>query len=332
MNILLSNKNREPVHKKEIGGYFSLETNQKPRQFPGIALNSGRNALRYILRKYPIKRIFVPYYTCPVVWKVVREENIQIVFYHIDEYLEIREQSSINFSHDDYILVNNYFGIKTEYIKKLSEKYKNLIVDDAQSFYAPPLALAHFNSPRKFFGLPDGGFALCNENAQSQEVAINSKPDYSYDRCSHLFMRTDKNADFAYHEFKKNEEKIDSAPFALMSKLTSSLMQHIDYNNIQKIRKENFAYLDSKLKHKNELHINKTNIDIPMVYPFMINDKALRAKLIENKIFVATYWPEIEYECKHGFELYLKKFLLPLPIDQRYSIDDMEAILEVLDV
>ena len=54
---------------KEIGGYFELERGPFKPYHDGVYLNSGRNALRYIVRKLGIHKIHVPYYTCPVVFE-----------------------------------------------------------------------------------------------------------------------------------------------------------------------------------------------------------------------------------------------------------------------
>ena len=56
-----------------IGGYFELADYEQGDGFPhqdGILLNTGRNALEYILRCIgEVKRVYLPYYTCEVVKK-----------------------------------------------------------------------------------------------------------------------------------------------------------------------------------------------------------------------------------------------------------------------
>ena len=50
---------------KEIGGYFELEnliSNEYHKNL--LALNSGRNALSYILKSKKIEKIYIPYYLC----------------------------------------------------------------------------------------------------------------------------------------------------------------------------------------------------------------------------------------------------------------------------
>lgn len=77
--------------------------------------------------------------------------------------------------------------------------------------------------------------------------------------------------------------------------------------------------LEMNEKVSNDLSFLCANIDI-------------RKKLIANKIFVATYWPNVfswtvADSVEHGFADYL----IPLPIDQRYGEDDIERILKIIN-
>ena len=69
-----------------------------------LALNSARNCLRYIVKAYKIKEIYVPFYTCPVVWQVLKKENCKINFYHIDENL----YPLMTFPKEAFIIYTNY--------------------------------------------------------------------------------------------------------------------------------------------------------------------------------------------------------------------------------
>ena len=80
---------------KAIGGYFELADKDcecAPMPVEGIALNTCRNALEYIILQSPdAKRIFVPYYTCEAVIEPLKRLPIEYEFYHINEHLEIAE-------------------------------------------------------------------------------------------------------------------------------------------------------------------------------------------------------------------------------------------------
>ena len=309
---------------REIGGYFAIESLQNPEYHIGaVALNSARNALRYVIRTHGIHEMYVPYYTCPVVWDAIAAENCKIIPYDIDDTF----MPTIQFPHDAFILYNNYFGICAKNVAELSRTYANLIIDNAQAFYMAKCGLASFYSPRKFFGLPDGGLLICEKQLNGQ-----LETDVSYDRCMHLLKRIDLGANAGYRDFRSNDESLIEQPIKKMSKLTSLLMGNIDYEHAKQQRLKNFAFLHAALKDKNELNIDLTADDVPMVYPFKTTDTGLRARLIENKIFVAKYWPSEKNGCmKSPVAQTLADTITALPIDQRYDKSDMQRILEVIN-
>lgn len=309
---------------KEIGGYFGLECTNTPGYHKnGVLLNSARNALRYIIKAYHITKIALPYYTCPVVWQAVKEENCTIIPYDIDD----------NFIPDTildgnmYIVYNNYFGICGKNVETLSKQYPNLIIDNAQAFYAQPKGLASFYSPRKFFGLPDGGITVCNKTLSEK-----FNKSVSYDLCSHLLIRHDLSASAGYNEFQKNDNALIRRPIELMSNLTQTLMGNINYQNAKTKRLKNFIFLHDKLKENNKIKIDMHADDVPMVYPFRTDTEALRSKLVKNKVYVAKYWPiKEEFDCMKSEKAQnMANSVIPLPIDQRYDLDDMKRILEVI--
>lgn len=304
---------------KEIGGYFGLDSVPKYDNVKdSIALNSARNCLRYVIRTFSISEIYIPFYTCPVVWQAIKKENCKIHFYHIDEnFMPVSD-----FSENAYILYNNYFGICAGNVKSLASKYKNLIVDNAQAFYMPQYGIASFNSIRKFFGVPDGALL------QSDKICdCEFERDNSYQRFSHLLKRADVSAKFGYQDFLINENSLDDCEIKTMSNLTQKLFQTIDIEAAKEKRLENFVYLSKYLSKSNELNIFLDKDDVPMVYPYLTMRENLRAELIKNKIFVATYWNPQPENTQEGV---FQKYLLPLPIDQRYDSKDLSRILEVI--
>lgn len=306
---------------KEIGGYFGLELSQKNNLNDDVlALNNARNCLRYTIRAFNIKEIYLPYYTCPVVWQAVQKENCKIRFYHIDKNF----MPTVKFNTDDFVVYTNYFGICAKNVKKLAKMYKNLIVDNSQAFYMPKYGIASFNSIRKFFGVPDGALLFSDETLKE-----NFEKDNSFDRCSHLLKRLDVDAQFGYQDFQINDDKFNNANIKYMSNLTKTIFNSIDIEKAKQIRLNNFSFLHSYLKQSNELDIKLDCDDVPLIYPYMVKDETLRQKLIKNKIYIATYWNSMPKEYEEGI---FQKYILPLPIDQRYNIEDMKRILEVLNV
>lgn len=313
--------------RNSIGGYFELECSDNAAYHKdALLLNSGRNALRYIVRAYGLKDILVPSYTCPVIFEALAAENCSISYYSLDEKLFpklTKEQQK----KDTFILYTNYFGVSGNHVEELIKYFPNLIVDNAQAFFAVKKGIASFYSPRKFFGLPDGGMLISNKYLQGK-----MDQDHSYGRCAHLLKRHDLSANEGYSDFQSNDASLENLPVKYMSRLTKALMGNVNYEQIKKRRLDNFSFLQDKLEKQNELKINANAADVPMVYPLLISNNGLRKKLIENKIFVATYWPGIEKSLQdNSFDLHLQKYLVPLPIDQRYTIDDMKFILKVYE-
>ena len=305
---------------KEIGGYFGLEINSRFDNISNnIALNCARNCLRYIIKAFQVEEIFVPYYTCPVVWQSIKKENCSIKFYHIDEDF----MPTMEFSENSYILYTNYFGICAKNVKNLAKKYKNLIVDNAQAFYMPKYGIASFNSIRKFFGVSDG--ALLKSDKQIDNIF---EKDSSYQRCSHLLKRLDINAQFGYQDFCNNDNSLINEEIKAISNLTKAIFNSIDIGEAKQKRLENFNFLHKNLSDKNSLSIYLDKDDVPMVYPYLVKNENLRTKLIKSKIYVATYWDSQPLDSQEGI---FQKYLLPIPIDQRYSIGDLNRILEVIN-
>lgn len=315
----------------EIGGYFELELPESDLSMlpPGVLVNSGRHALEYIIRAFKdnIQTIWLPHYTCEVVLQPMRRCGVNFKFYSINERLEIADD--IVLKEGEFLLANNYFGIKDDYISQLTRRYKNhLIVDNAQAFYCPEeLGSSYIYSPRKFFGIPDGGIVSCTSKLEE-----NLPEGFSFGRCSHLLKRIDKDAECGYNDFRSNSLQLSDEPLTCMSKLTERLLGTIDFEWIKIKRRSNFETLHSALASTNKLFLpNSDSYACPMVYPYMTSDSCLRKKLIDNKIFVATYWSNVLNWCQEDSTEYkLAKYILPLPIDQRYDLEDMKRIIGII--
>ena len=303
---------------KEIGGYFELECGHNPLYHKGVYLNSGRNALRYIIRKLGIRKLHIPYYTCPVVNQAIEAEGCQIEQYELDaDFMPARD-----FPLNDFVVYNNYFGVCGKKVSELSARYPNLIVDNAQAFYSRQIGRAAFYSPRKFFGLPDGGIAVFKDEA------LNARPldldvDSSLGRISHLVKRIELGASAGYADFKAVSDQLVNAPVRAMSKLTMALFGNVDYTFAVERRQMHFKFLHGQLQSSFPFAIAPD--DVPMVYPHWSEDVELRQRLINAKVYIAKYWLGISY-CDS-----IVSHLMPLPVDQRYGIEDMKKTVKEIN-
>ena len=270
------------------------------------------------------KLVYIPYFTCDVILEPFKKLSIPYQFYSIDENLEpIFDFDSLE--ENEAFLYTNYFGIKDNYVNKLSSYGINLIIDNAQSFFSQPVkGVDTFYSARKFVGVSDGAYLFTNKYLDRE-----LKQDQSYNRMEYLLKRIDTSAEQGYNAFTENDRSLVGQPIKRMSKLTEFILKSVDYETIKSIRLVNFRFLHDILKNSNQLVFDLNDNQVPMVYPYWTKDLALKKRLQEHRIYCATYWPNVKEWCNpKSLEYRLMDEVVYLPIDQRYNIDTMKEILK----
>ena len=310
-----------------IGGYFSLELPLHGIYHSrALALNTGRNCLEYILRVRKYRKVFIPYYTCDVLLEPFEKLGVAYEYYHINETLEIADQ--IVLQQGEALLCTNYFGLKQRYIEQLATQYRQqLIVDNTQAFYAKPIeGIDTFYTCRKFFGVPDGAYLYIDKTLDGE-----LDQDVSWERMSFLNKRIDLGAEVGYADFKELSRSLVGQPVKRMSKLTERMMRSIDYQTIAQQRRDNYHYLQEHLASSNLLQLKMDDDAVPMVYPYFAEENGLRERLIDNKVFVARYWPNVLEWTPNGIlESKLTMQVQHLPVDQRYGRNEMNRIINII--
>lgn len=315
---------------REIGGYFELELTPHESAFPfakEICVNSGSHAFRLILREKKPRKVWLPDYTCDIMLKAAEAEATEVGLYNVNERLEAAAIPDFD-PETELLVINNYFGVKDSYVRKIvTEHPRGIVADCAQALFCTlPENIPVIRSPRKFVGVPDGG--TVNLPSISSELPAGS----SRYRCESLLARLEAPASAGYEAFKKASAAIHSEDITSMSPLTRKLLASIDFKRVAAKRRANYAILDKSLSSRNLLspHID-TDPEMPMVYPYMTTDTELRKRLIDNKIYVARYWPSPAEGFPEGsIADKLADMTVPLPIDQRYGAEDMKRILEII--
>lgn len=309
---------------KELGGYIELEYSRgKEYHINAVALNCGRNCLAYLIKAYSIKKIFLPYFLCDSVHSLCKKLGVQVEFYNIEEdFSPIFPQ---NYKSEDWFYFVNYYGqFDKQKILQIKKKVQNLIIDNSQAFFDKPVCnIPTLYTSRKFFGVTDGAY-LYTEKKLNRNFEI----DISYNRMNFLLGRFEKTASEFYAEYSSNNDLFENESIKQMSKLTRNLLQNIDYKFVKKQRTKNFAFLNKILNSYNKLNIK--NISGAFAYPLLLEDGFdIRKKLQEQKIYIPTLWPNVIEECDAKIiEYKYAKNILPLPVDQRYNIDDMKYMID----
>ena len=306
---------------KEIGGYFGLEQLNSQEYYADlVAVNTARNALVYLIKAKKIEKIYLPYFLCESVANVCKRENCHYEYYSIDRnFLPMFDKKLGN---NEFLYIVNFYGqLQEKYIVSLKARFQNIILDNVQAFFQKPLdGIDTIYSCRKYFGVPDGAY-LSTKTFLEYPLEI----DASRMRMTHILGRFETNAAEFYQNFKENDHAFENIPLRAMSALTHNILGAIDYEKVKQKRNENYKILSDGLGHLNGLSLKEH--DAPYAYPFYCkNGLKLKKRLAEEKIYVATLWPNVL--CLDGTqEKDFAENILPLPCDQRYDSEDMKRIV-----
>ena len=317
--------------KKEFGGYLPLEIPkynneyyQSDEYFNVISLNSGRSSFYFAAKTTKMRKIYLPIFNCAETKIPFKKLNIEIEYYKLDDQLLPKD---IYPKKNEFILWTNYYGNASEKEKQIIQKrYPNLIIDNCHAFFSKPIKGAYnCYSPRKFFGVCDGAYLIKDNYKLSEKIEV----DTSYQSFSHLIKQIDLGINSGYLDSLENEKRLNEK-YLRMSKLTKKILKSIDYEKVFNIRRRNFIELHKLLGEINEFPIN-INSKTHMNYPFLIKDRDLRYKLIEQKLFNPFLWKHV-LDLTQDFEIEnkLSKYTVMLPIDQRYELKDILNIAKLV--
>lgn len=309
---------------REIGGYFGLEQLVDNEYYKHLlGLNTGRNALLYLVRAKGIKKIFIPFYLCDSVSNMLQQHCCDFEYYQIDE--KFNPIFNTKFGQDAYLYIVNYYGqLDNKEIASYQKRYERIIVDNTHAFFQEPIkGVDTIYSCRKFFGVPDGAY-LSTDCVLDQDIEV----DVSKNRMIHLLGRFEGSASEYYRDFKDSDASFKVEPLKSMSRLTKNILGAIDYEKVIKSRNRNFEYLHDSLGSTNVLDIKIPYG--PFAYPYYVeNGIEIRKRLAEVKIYIPTLWPNVLGD-KNSIESAYTANILPLPCDQRYGVEDMRYIVKEL--
>lgn len=313
----------------EIGSFLELDLRKGDEYFSGetdiARLNSARAGIYHACRLLGCSSVLIPYYLCPSVNSFLTAHNINVEYYFINEEFEPCE--IVQKSGQAFLLVN-YFGILSyDRIASLAARFDNVIIDNSAGFFSKPLNnIYSIYSPRKFFGVPDGGYVL---GPEAERFTSEYDQDRSSDTSLFLLKRIEYGLTATYHERMKNEERINNSGVLRMSLLTNALLSNIDYVSIRQRRYENYLLAHEQLKSINLIDPSLIcgDVSVPMVYPLVLKDDSMTEKLKKYNIYVGRLWKHVLGHVNEStFEALLSKYLIPVPVDQRYCSEEIVSI------
>ena len=323
-----------------------------------VYLSTGRAAIKFILsnimKKRQINKCWLPSYLCETIIQPFRELNLDYEFYNIKENLQLDiEYLSEKVEKNDLILTIYYFGFPPNediiiFLKKLKDNGIIILEDLTHSFLTKDIYLYIIGnysviSLRKWFGIPDGGVAISNDNLFERKLIIKEPFNgfvnlrLKFAILKNFYLNETINKKESFREIYEKAEDLANSTIDLniMSNISKAILNLVDFNDIFYTRRKNYNYLLSCIKN-----INKINPLYPILpdevcplgFPIIATKRdALREYLTNNNIYCPVHWPLPEGIPKKFFYPYhLSNNILTIPCDQRYSIKDMEIIVRKL--
>ncbi len=338
---------------KEIGSDFSIDLdlvfkNERNNVVPGsILLFSGRDCISYLIKSLKLDSdslVLLPSYLCSSVLIPFKENGVKYDFYKVDENLEVdvKDLSEKIEKKPSFVLIVNYFGFiqpKLNEVKSLCEKNGvKLVEDNVQSFLTEhnPVGDFVFNSYRKFLSIPDGAYLF----GAIKDVELSDAPSkfVSYRSIAGFSKNISFLKEFWRKLFVESEDKLidEHVRPAKMSSFSKYLLNKFDFDEIISKRRRNYFYLIGKLSNVGGVKVLYPELKkevCPLGCPILVESRdEVRNKLILNKIYPPVHWELPEDVGKEHEESWkLSGKILTIPIDQRYSIRDMDKVVEVFN-
>lgn len=319
---------------------------------------SGRNAIKaicqYLKKEEQDKNIvLLPMYTCSTVIEPFLNEGYNVQYFDINGNLEPSvsdlEKKIIDFK-PSIILFHSYFGLNNcsniySILKEAQKKNIVVIEDITQSLFSTFKkfdADYYVGSLRKFICISDGGIVITKnelnveiKSEADELVVLNEKA--SYLKKLYMEYKIDNKDEFRNYYVEMNKIFSKNDEIQKMSKNAKDTLLSIDIAFLKEKRRENYSFLQSNiinLSSKVESVLgNLKSGEVPLYFPVYLENREKRRKLqnqlAQANIYCPIIWPKFQLiDCTNSNAKKIYDRILCIPIDQRYSTDDMEYIID----
>lgn len=278
-----------------------------------------------ILQEIKPTLVHVPFHTCDATLDPFRLSGVRTSFYGLDE--DLTPVSLPRLAYGEYFLWTNYYGICGAVTERLKSHYgERLIIDDTHAFHHGGHS-GHwsFTSARKWFGVPDGAYLF-----SPRPISVVA-PRFAGASVGHAVLRSVGRQKEAYAAYLRYEASLTSAVNRI-SVISNGLLRGLDLNWTKAKRMINFAYFKERLGHLNQLNMGLDLVDVPFCYPYLTATAVDRTALHAQGFFIPRLWPDVCARNMDGFDFdkRLSADLLPLPIDHRYTPEDLDSLIDHL--
>lgn len=316
-----------------VGGYFSTEETSYGAGLPWIgralAFQSARSAMATFFGALEPTAVWVPFYACSALSDSIKASGARVRRYPLAEGRQVPRD--LPMASSDWLICIDYFGLSGNACKEAIDQYggHRTLVDASQSlFRLPEGAVATVYSPRKFVGIPDGGLLVTEHRLPAPTDAVEIA---SEQRSAHLKLRAIGEVERGYAAFKVAESSlIDCAPRS-MSEYTRARLNKIRFDVVRERRVANYAFVANALRQEGFEVPELIGDAVPLCCPVQdVDARRLRARLVERRIFCASYWEDAALPIEDAIGRALRDRALYLPCDQRYDESCMRRVVGTL--
>jgi hypothetical protein len=325
------------------GGVFAFPspgegTSSPPRFLSGddVLFANARSAIAHVVRALRPRQVWVPSYLCKAVLDAIPSPLVR--FYEVTAELEIGNLGWLGeIQPHDVVVVIDYFGFTSErrVVQFVKERGARVLEDASQALLTAGVGedadFAVF-SPRKFIGVPDGGILKQSANDAMPPAGMEQPPaEWWWKALASVILRRDFDVGKGSRDWfllaQEVEREAPVGEFA-MSHLSRALLDAaFDYHEIERRRRENYAYLAGRLASVALFPTLPTGV-VPLGFPIVLEERSrIREALFSDEIYPMVHWPIDSLVPGAFHESHrLSSQILTLPCDQRYGLAEMDRV------
>lgn len=345
-----------PLSKENINKDIESDFSQENK----LLFSLCREALYSVATLYSDtrKKVLLPAYTCDTVIAPFRQLGWDCSYFAVDKLLRINKSSfieEVNKHKPNLVVVHPYYGMdfldeEIALIRYAKKKGSDIIIDLTQCIYSKQyLDFVDFyvGSYRKWYPIPDGGFLFStkkNEGKFSLELE-DENIVFASTQFAAMVLRQ------MYFESKDEQLKtisrnlIKAADYYseerikphVMSNISKNILAEVDDDFNRQRRLMNYQYLFNNISRTDNISFVCNDLSLvksaPLYFPVYVKDRGLlQKKFIESKIYAPVLWPVEDEQVLINEDIEeIYDTILVIPIDQRYGIDDMKKIVNIIN-
>ena len=322
-----------------------------------ILLASGRACLSLLLDQIENlpKTVLLPSYTCDSVAGPFLTRGVKRIYYGTDRLMQPNlldieravKNGPVIFIHMGHFGFDTNAPLK-DLMPVLSESGSIIIEDITHTLFNtehPLPSHCRIASIRKWLGLPSGGVIFPGVFESSLR-----EPDFDFSDFFELRLKAmnykrehieDKNDDSLKDKylslFSRAEDKLTADDRAYrMDKTSQNILAGADFEDLKKRRRENYLALLKGFSNIEKITPVFTALPdhvCPLFFPTFVDmsNRNYQKLFAQRGLYTAIHWPKNEDDTHSCSDLdYIQTHILSIPCDQRYSLQDMNTLLEII--